>query len=584
MSTKHKLSLLSKNPLFIIPPLVLLLSIGWHQYTFAGRNLNLPQGTNLMPDGFFSVFGSNNIPKGWEINNSGIMQYTTAPTSGYAGGRALNITTSNYQSGDLTLTSPIVPVMPGQTYLFKGYYSATVSFSLVERVYHSDGTSTSTLIQTYQQTGSNWSTASDAFHAAKNVQSVQYIFNLFGNGHLDMNSFYLESQQHEYIAPALVGVNTIPNGELAQTGDNTPTDWTTYNSGSSEDSFSYLQDEAGPYLQTQITGFKSGEAKWQYLPQVVQPSQAYQISVTYRSDTTVPITAEFVLTNGNREYQTIATLPPIDQWTNTVNKFEVPVDATNMFISLPLQHNGTVSTRNYQLINITKPVTKNWPGPMVSITFDSGRQSQYDNAEPILQQDGLKATFYINPSTIETRGFMNANDIITLADTGNEIGTRGYNPDDMTAIDENSLDYQLHEGRDYLRSGGFQVSDFAEPYGRSDAEVQYYARQYFSTVRSTDTGINTWQNLDPYDLKVLNVSSATTKDTLGTMLATAKAERGWLILVYQGVGDTTSPTTPSGNLQTNVSVDAFKEQIGIIQKSGIPVRTIITAFTNIPKQ
>jgi len=575
-----KLRALAKNPLVVIPPLVLLLAIGWQQYTYAGRDLSLPQGVNLLPGGTFSQFGVNGVPEDWHITTSGSLQYEAGQSDGYAGGQAFKVSVSQYQSGDVAVASAKASVVAGKTYLFKGYYTANAPFTLLERIYHTDGTSTLRLVQTYGADQDDWSTASDAFKPAAGDTAVQFVYRLYSNGYLKLNSLYLEPRQDVYIPPTWVGTNLIPNSQLTVGDNDSPAGWSTYHGGTNTASFSYLQDVNGPYTEAQVANYTSGEAKWQYPPQTVKPREYYQFKTAYQSDSGVPVIVEYVLQDGTRQYQTIAQLSPADQWTIATATFEVPPLATTMFISLPLQHNGTVSTRNYQLLDITKTPATHWPGPAISLTFDGGRYSQYENALPILQHNGFRATFYINPSTIETRGFMTAEQLTDLSASGDEIGARGYNPNDMTAINNDALDYQLHEGRDYLHAAGFQVNDFAAPFGRSDAEVQYYARQYFSTLRGTDSGINTWQNLDPYNLKVLNISSATTPQKLQSALATAKAEGGWLILVYQGVGDSDLQQSPNAP-HINITTAAFQQQMDLIKKSGLTVSPIATAYADI---
>lgn len=573
---KFKIRALAHNPLVIIPPLVLVMAIGWQQYTFAGRNLNFPQGPNLMPQGYFSQFDDHGIPAGWQLSSTGSLKFTSSRVGGYTGDEALRVDIAGYKSGNTNLSSPKVNITTGKSFLFKGYYNASSPFTLLARTYHADGTSTLSQVQPYQPLGKNWSTVSDAFIATKNDTAIQFIFHLYGNGELTLDSLYVEARPNVYIKPAISGANTIPNSQLTAGDNNAPDGWSTYHAGNNTADLSYLQDSAGPYMQTQITSYHSGEAKWQYQPQPVQGNQYYQFRVSYQSGTNVQAVAEYELQGGKRQYQVIATLPPTDEWTTVTYYLETPAEATNLFVSLPLQHSGFVSTRDYQLINITKPPVTHWPGPIVSLTFDGGLESQYENARPLLQHYGYKATYYINPSTIETRGFMTAANLTGLAGSGDEIGARGYNPDDMTAINQSALDNQLHSGRDYLRDAGFKVNDFAVPYGHSDAEVQYYARKYYATLRGTESGINTWQNLDPYNLKVLNVSSSTSQQTFLAALEAVKAEGGWLILAYQGVGHTGNDS--SADSQANVSLDAFQQQISQINKSGLHVAPVNAVY------
>jgi peptidoglycan/xylan/chitin deacetylase (PgdA/CDA1 family) len=585
MSTKHKLLHLLRNPLVIVPPLVLILAIGWQQYTYAGRDFSLPDpALNLLTNSDFSAFAANGLPAGWQLAKSGTLQYTADQTSGYATGSSLQLTVSAYQSGDTTLESPKVNTTAGKTYLFKTYYRASAPFALLLRSYFNDGSSTTELVRTYPATGSGWTTASDAFPAAANLQAVQVVFRAYHNGSLTLNAPYLEPQQQVYIAPAPTGANTLPNsGRLITTGAyDAPDYWSTYQAGSNTVAFAYVQDPGGAYVQTAVSDYRNGQAKWQYTPQPVAAGQYYSASLAYRSDAPASVVAEYVLQNGSREDQTVATLPPADNWTTAAAKFEVPPQAVSMFISVPLQRNGTVATRNYTLLNITKPGAAEWRQPLVSITFDGGLQSPYDNALPILHTYGYTATFYVNPPAIETDGFMTANELDALAGSGNEIGAHGYDNNDLTAINTTALDYQLREGRDYLRKAGFTVNDVSTPYGRSDSQVQYYAQQYYTLVRGTEPGINTRQNLNPYNLKVFYVTKTTTPAALTSALQAAKAENGWLVLVYHQVENASA--SPQNTDQTTITAAAFQEQMDQLHGSSIRVLPVANAYSTLEGQ
>jgi peptidoglycan/xylan/chitin deacetylase (PgdA/CDA1 family) len=255
-----------------------------------------------------------------------------------------------------------------------------------------------------------------------------------------------------------------------------------------------------------------------------------------------------------------------------------------MFLSLPLEHDGTVASRDYSLVNITKPGAREWRQPLVSLTFDDGWQATYNTALPALERHDYTATFYVNPATIETSGFMTAGELDNLEDSGNEIGANGYNHDDLTTLNTNTLAYQLREGRDYLRTAGFPVTDLATPFGRSDAEVSWYARQYYTTVRGTNQGVNTRQNLDPYNLKVLYVTPNTTPQTLDAMLQAAKQEDGWLILVYHRV--TNAPSQPYGTTDVehvSTTPAALQQQLSSIHASGIKVLPVAAAYAELEK-
>ncbi|HUB93433.1 MAG TPA: hypothetical protein VMB52_02930, partial [Verrucomicrobiae bacterium] len=247
MLTKHSVLRILRNPLVTIPPLVLILSLGWHQYTYAGRNFNLPDPhLNLLADSDFRSLDADQLPTGWQVTSSDTLGYTAASVAGYAGGSSLQLTVNNYHSGDLVLATPKVPLSPSNnTYLFKGYYRAGAPFALLVRSYFSNGSSSTQLAQVYPATGDTWTTTSDAFQATTNLVAVQILFRLYTNGSLTLNEPYLQPQPDVYIAPATKGTNILPNsqltGDLAGDGYDAPAGWSTYQTGSSNTSFLYAQ-------------------------------------------------------------------------------------------------------------------------------------------------------------------------------------------------------------------------------------------------------------------------------------------------------------------------------------------------------
>ena len=578
MSTKARLRKLLRHPLVIIPPLVALLIFGWQHYTYAGRDLSLPSAENLLPNSSFSNFDSDGIPSGWTISKNGDSECQTAPGTGYTGNAAFGITVNDYHSGDITLTTPKVTVEPGKTYLFKGYYTANMPFALLARYFDDSGNSTLQLVRTYPATANAWTTASDAFLAAPNTVAVQFVYRAYANGQLQIDSPYLEPQADVYVAPPKNGANTVPNSPLDSGDYNAPSDWSTYQSGDNTAAFSYQLDPAGNYLQAQVSNYKNGQAKWQYAPQPAAPNQYYQVRLEYRSDVPVPLVAEYTLAGNKRQDRTIAEMPPAAEWTAATLEFQTIPSATAMFVTLPLEHAGTVASRHYAVTDITRAGAPQWPHPTVSIAFDDGWQQAYQNALPLLTQYAFKATFYVTPSTIETAGFMSASELTDLRTAGNEVGSQGFEHIDMTAINRSAIDHQLREGRDYLRTAGFLVSDAAAPYGRSDAEVQWYARRYFTTMRGTDPGINTRQAIDPYNLRVLSVDERTTPKAITTALQQAKDYNGWLILLYHQVGGPAFGGGTSAAEGTNTSLADFKQHIDLIHASGLKVLPVAAAY------
>jgi peptidoglycan/xylan/chitin deacetylase (PgdA/CDA1 family) len=214
---------------------------------------------------------------------------------------------------------------------------------------------------------------------------------------------------------------------------------------------------------------------------------------------------------------------------------------------------------------------------LVSVAFDDGRASAYDRAVPLMDEYGYKGTFYVNPGNIEMSEFLTASELQALSRAGNDIAVHGYDDIDLTGISADRIDSQLVEGRNALAQVGLMPTDLAAPLGRSDAQVEWYARKYFQSMRGMDEGINTRQNLDPYDLKVFHVDSHTTPEALAGALTETRELHGWLILVYHDISAVRSDDSD----RDTISRKAFASQLEMIHGSGIAVEPVSRAFAEV---
>jgi peptidoglycan/xylan/chitin deacetylase (PgdA/CDA1 family) len=421
---------------------------------------------------------------------------------------------------------------------------------------------------------------SGAFSTDDDVVAVEYVFRLASAGTLDVDGAYLMPARDVHVDPAApTAPNLIPNPDLAADGGTVPDQWSPYHSGESTVDFGQGRDDEGPFLETRITDYRSGEAKWQYRPVAVRPDQYFQFTATYRSDQPVDVVAEFQAEDGGHRFTNLMTVPPAGEWTDISTHVQVPDDATSLMLTLVSHRDGTTAVRHHSLVDVTRPGAPRWDRPLVSITFDDGWHSAYANAVPLLEQYGYAGTFYVNPATIETPDFMTAAELEALDRAGHDVALHGYEHVDLTAISARRIDEQLRRGQESLAQAGLPTEHLATPHGRSDAQVEWYARKYVQTLRGTDSGINTRQNLDPYDLKVFYVDKETTPEAVSEALAETQRSHGWLILVYHQIGPAASD---EGDRRT-VFADAVATHLDLIRDSGIAVEPVSEAFSEVTR-
>ena len=510
------------NPLVLISPIMLIIYLGWQTYSVAGRHLSAPvTGQNLLDD------------KAWRAGDSGQLRYTFFQNDAFLIGPSYKLVVLAYRSGEASLTSPGVKVHAGTRYLFKSYYESSLPVTLLAHIWYQNRTDRLVQLAEYPAAPSD-ATASYAFETKNEIASVQFVFHVAGNGSLTISNPYLEPNSDVALASTYKPTpNLVPNPDLAPDQFEVPDQWSTYRTGDSSTTFSYLNDSAGPYLAVNVQDYKSGQAKWQYPAQPVTAFANYTFSVDYRATVPSQILAEYDLADGSKKFVALGSLAPTESWTTTTASFQAPAGAADLFVSVILAQNGTLATRHYNLA--VAEARQDWPAPVVSITFDDGTAADNQIAASLLSKYKLNATFYVNPATIETPGHMSASNLASLYGNGNEIASAGYYLEDLTAVNVARLNYNLARGRSYLSQAGFKPSDLAPPYGKTDAQVSWYARKYYLTLRTTEPGINTSSNFNPYNLLVMPVSPDTTPDQIKAALNQARQANGWLILAYTQV-------------------------------------------------
>jgi peptidoglycan/xylan/chitin deacetylase (PgdA/CDA1 family) len=108
----------------------------------------------------------------------------------------------------------------------------------------------------------------------------------------------------------------------------------------------------------------------------------------------------------------------------------------------------------------------------VSLTFDDGHAEQYA-ARSVLAQHNMHGTFFINSGRIDTTpAFMTLSQLRDLASDGNEIAGHTVQHADLTTLSPDEAKREVCNDRGNLLSWGFEPTDFAYPYGHTNAAVE----------------------------------------------------------------------------------------------------------------
>ncbi|HWZ65243.1 MAG TPA: polysaccharide deacetylase family protein [Patescibacteria group bacterium] len=561
------------HPILILAFVVISLLFGYGKYLDMSHHQSVSKH-NILP-GNFDKLAANGLPEGWVLQKSGASNINTSLVKDDVASKDLKLVISDYKNGDSLLLSPKVNLEKQTRYLYKGYYLATVGFDLLVKYYYRDGTSQLHLVKHYPFFDDPWSTTSIAFDTSDNIMAVQTAYRVAANGNLLLRGLYLEPNNDLVIPKSISNSpNLITNGDVKSTDG-----WQSINNGKNQAVFAYSREGDKPYLHLEVRDFKDGEAKWVYPALPVTAGQNFNVGFEYQSSMPVELAAEYNLQNGKTQFEVIDNLLPAAEWTYNASTFEVPVGAISVTV-VPVAHqNGTLNVSMCELKDLTLAGMLHYRRPLVSLSFDDGWKSAYIVGASAMEDYGYRGTFYVNPGALDSGPlFMKQADLRTLLSRGHHIASHGYDHVDMTALDINELTRQLGAARGYLEKRlNLKDLDFATPYGKDDPQVQAVIRQHYRSHRGTETGVNTRQNFDPYNLRVMFVRTDTPLAVIQNQIEEAKATNGWLILTYHRIenGDNRSEmiTSPA----------VFKQHLELIKQSGVAVTTVHDALDELTK-
>lgn len=559
MSTWLKES--ARNPIVILLPFVAAMTIGWVIYIHV---LNAPSRAehNLL-----TTNSQGNLPTGWKIRSTS--QFSQIQSKGYKGGKAFGVRMGQSKES-LTIQTSVATVRQDKVYIYKSYHKSQVPFALLIKYFYEDGTSRLELLKQYGSSN-QWTTDSLAFRADDQTTHVQIQYSLARTGTFLLDRPYLDQRSADVFVPKDPGAkkkNLLKNYNVDSSHNGLPDAWSRHSAGINTPKFAYVKKDGTAYIRTEVTGFKSGEASWQSGALGSESGQYIELSVDYRSNTSVHLMANYKLSGGEVVAIPVAELPPATQWTTAHASSEAPVGAAKLSVSAALWSNGRVETSNYQVKDITKEGDRHFRRPLVSIIFGDGWASTYATASRIMSFLGYKGTFYISPSSIGQPGFLSDVQVGQLLRSNNQLGSSSYEQIDLTTLNTVQLNRQLKLASGYTKNNLKQSDiDFLPPYGRSDPEVEASTRKYFHSSLSGGEGLNTKQTFDSYNLKAVHIDKSTSKQRIVSALDEAKAKNGWLILAYDRVED-------NAPVASAVTSRAFTDQMEQVYKSKIPVVTI----------
>jgi len=497
----------------------------------------LMASTNLIENGDLEIVSSDSpsYPQGWIRGHWGINEVTFSyPASGVDGSKAVEVEISAHTSGDAKWTSGFVSVMPGRTYTYTDDYKSSVkSFVTLEYV-KSDGTRSYPDLGVLDQ-NSLWSKSSFSFTVPPGVNQLR-VFHLINKvGILSVDN------------ASLTDTTPIPTSNLINNpsleifdANNLPTNWIQGRWGTNTASFSYPveSDVSSRGARVSISSYTNGDAKWAFDPVIVKSGKAYEFSDYYKSSVTTYVTVQFRGVDGSTSYLDIGEAPPSSSWVEFKSSFIVPVGVTSLTVFHVINNLGSLSVDNFSLkeTNLSDPVK--FDKGYVSLQFDDGHRSVYENALPILENAGFKSDQFITTNYVLNNfpGYMTVGQVLDMQSKGHLIGAHTKSHSDLTLLSKSERENEIKGSRDdLLNMGASPVNFFAYPFGAYNDEVKQSVKDAgFLAARSSDGGYND-KNVSLYALWRKPMVNTTTFAEVKGYIDTAMANKTWLILLFHEV-------------------------------------------------
>lgn len=190
-----------------------------------------------------------------------------------------------------------------------------------------------------------------------------------------------------------------------------------------------------------------------------------------------------------------------------------------------------------------------------SLTFDDGTYDQFAHAMPILEEKGVKGTFYLAARLIEEglwddrgtmRKMMSWEDAALLASNGHEIGSHSLNHIDLTR-EGTDLNIELEQSRSLIEGKipGVTVETFCWPHWRETPEALKTASQYYLSARSGNGVISYYLNrkggipADPpqnmFQVNALGLLDSHSREEWSSVMDEVYNRGSWFVSSYHGV-------------------------------------------------
>ncbi len=190
---------------------------------------------------------------------------------------------------------------------------------------------------------------------------------------------------------------------------------------------------------------------------------------------------------------------------------------------------------------LTKPFFMQNGAPLASFTFDDVPDSAYANGAAVLDDYGIRGTFYIAAGICGARDtywrVIGRDQVRDLYSRGHEIGCHTFSHHAVDDLDANETEEECRRNLATMRElcPGTELTNFCYPFGCVSLPRKLQLQKRFDTCRGIFEGVNSGL-IDLGLLKVIELYNRTlTREKLLRVLRQAHASNGWVIFYVHDV-------------------------------------------------
>jgi peptidoglycan/xylan/chitin deacetylase (PgdA/CDA1 family) len=183
--------------------------------------------------------------------------------------------------------------------------------------------------------------------------------------------------------------------------------------------------------------------------------------------------------------------------------------------------------------------------PIVTFTFDDFPQSAATIGAPLLEEAGVRGTFYACAQLAGTEGaygrHFDADDIARLQTAGHEIGCHSFEHLDCAQADVQAITSSLSRNGQACESFGVDqpLESFAFPYGEAGFAAKRALPAHITSARGIFGGLNHGL-ADFAQLRAQKLYGEGSIERALALIGEAKAKNGWAILFTHDVSESPS--------------------------------------------